>query len=125
MDMTRIWLRPFVFVALLMLGAATAHAAAFDHDMVSDTGRLVQNVGRHSDQDHARDAVREGRVLPLGKVLRRVQQRVPGRMLDANLIEQGDRSIYLIKMITRDGSVALVSADAVTGDILGIRQGGH
>ena len=122
---TRIWLRPLLLAALMVLGAGAARAASFDRDPGIDMGHIVQNVGMHSDQDHAREAVREGRVLPLGQVLRRVQQRVPGRMLDANLIESGGRSVYLIKMMTRDGNVAIVSADAATGNILSVRQGGH
>lgn len=122
---TRIWLRPLLLAALLVLGAGAARAASFDHRLDSGIGSLMQTVGAHSDQDNARRAVREGRVLPLGQVLQRVQQRVPGRLLDADLIERGGRSIYLIKMMTRDGNVAIVSADAVTGNILSIRQGGH
>lgn len=121
---TRIWLRPLLFAALLMLGAGTAHAVTFAHELGTGSS-LIQNAGARSDQDHARKAVREGRILSLGQVLQRVQQRVPGRMLDANLIEQHGRSIYLIKMITRNGNVALVTADAATGNILNIRQGGH
>lgn len=122
---TRIWLCSFFLAAPLMLGAGTAHAASFDHNLAGGEGRLVQNAGMHSDQDDARNAVREGRVMSLGQVLRRVQQRVPGRMLDASLAERGGRPVYLIKMMTRDGNVAIVSADAATGNILSIRQGGH
>ena len=122
---TRIWLCSLFLAAPLMLGAGTAHAASFDHSLAGVEGRLVQNAGMHSDQDDARNAVREGRVMSLGQVLRRVQQRVPGRMLDASLAERGGRPVYLIKMMTRDGNVAIVSADAATGNILSIRQGGH
>jgi uncharacterized membrane protein YkoI len=124
---TRIWLRSFFLAALLTLGAgaARAHAAAFDHKLNNGAGSLVQTVSSHFNQDNARNAVREGRIMSLGQVLQRVQQRVPGRMLDADLVERGNRSIYLIKMMTRDGNVAIVSADAATGNILSIRQGGH
>lgn len=119
------WLRPLLLSVVLTAGAGTAHAASFDLELGSGIGRAVENVGAHSDQDHAREAVREGRVLPLGQVLARVQQRVPGRLLDANLVERGGRSIYLIKMMTKDGNVAIVTADAASGNILGVRQGGH
>ncbi len=123
----RTWLRPLLFSAVLVASAGTAHAASFDLALGAGTGigHVAENVGAHSDQYHAREAVREGRVLPLGKVLARVQQRVPGRLLDANLVERGGRSIYLIKMMTKDGNVAIVTADAASGNILGVRQGGH
>jgi uncharacterized membrane protein YkoI len=79
---------------------------------------------RRSDQEHAREAVREGKILPLGRVLGNVQRVYPGRLLDAELVDGGGRPVYLIKMMTRDG-IALVSADAVTGRVLGYRQGGR
>ena len=122
---TRIWLCSLSLAALLTLGAGAAHAASFEHDLAGGEGRLVQNAGMHSDQDDARNAVREGRIMSLGQVLQRVQQRVQGRMLDASLVNYGGRPVYLIKMITRDGNVAIVSADAATGNILSIRQGGR
>jgi len=122
---TRIWLCSLFLAAPLMLGAGTAHAASFEHDLAGGESRLVQSTGMHSDQDDARRAVREGRIMSLGQVLQRVQQRVQGRMLDASLVNYGGRPIYLIKMITRDGNVAIVSADAATGNILSIRQGGR
>lgn len=121
----RTWLRPLLFSAVLVASAGAAHAASFDLELGSGIGRVVENVGSHSDQDHAREAVREGRVLPLGQVLARVQQKVPGRLLDANLVERGGRTIYLIKMMTKDGNVAIVTADAASGKILNVRQGGH
>ncbi|HEX7776052.1 MAG TPA: PepSY domain-containing protein [Parvibaculum sp.] len=79
---------------------------------------------RRSDQEHAREAVREGKILPLGRVLGTVQRAYPGRLLDAELVDGGGRPVYLIKMMTRDG-IALISADAVTGRVLGYRQGGR
>jgi uncharacterized membrane protein YkoI len=122
---TRIPLFSLLLAAGLALGAGSARAASFNLDIGTGIGRVIEKTGSHSDQDHAREAVREGRVLPLGQVLARVQQRVPGRLLDANLVERGGRPVYIIKMITNDGNVAIVSADAVNGNILGVRQGGH
>lgn len=121
---TRIWLCSLSLAALLTLGVGAAHAASFDHRLGEGVGSLVQNID-HSDQDNARRAVREGRIMSLGQVLQRVQQRVQGRMLDASLVDYGGRPVYLIKMMTRDGNVAIVSADAATGNILSIRQGGR
>lgn len=79
---------------------------------------------RRHDQEHAREAVRQGKILPLGRVLANVQRVYPGRLLDAELVDGGGRPVYLIKMMTRDG-IGLVSADAVTGRVLGYRQGGR
>lgn len=122
---TRTYVFALSLTALMALGGGQAYAASFDLELGTGIGRMIENVGSKSDQDQARQAVREGRILPLSKVLPKVQRRVPGRLLDANLIESGGKSIYLIKMMTNDGNVAIVSADAATGNILNVRQGGH
>ncbi len=111
--------------AFMALGAGPVFAASWDREIASGIGRPIQRSGMRSDQDHAREAVREGRILPLSQVLSRVQQQYPGRLLDAELVDRGGVSVYLIKLMTRDGNVAIVSADAATGRILGYRQGGH
>jgi uncharacterized membrane protein YkoI len=122
-------LKPLALLALAAVMAAgggeAASAASWDRDIGGGIGRPIQKTGSRSDQDHAREAVREGRILPLGKVLAGVQQQYPGRLLDADLVDSGGRPIYLIKLMTRDGNVAIVTADAATGRILGYRQGGH
>jgi uncharacterized membrane protein YkoI len=111
--------------ATMALSGETAFAASWDREIAGGVGRPIQHSDMRSDQDHAREAVREGRILPLGKVLKRVQQQYPGRLLDAELVDRGGMSVYLIKLMTSDGNVAIVSADAATGQILSYRQGGH
>jgi uncharacterized membrane protein YkoI len=60
-------------------------------------------------------------VQPLGKVLRRIDERYPGRALDAELIEREQSPIYRIKWLGEDGKVREVTADARTGRILEVR----
>ena len=60
-------------------------------------------------------------VQPLGKVLRRIEERYPGRALDAELIERERSPIYRIKWLGEDGQVREVTADARTGRILEVR----
>lgn len=111
-------------LALLASAAGTAEAASWDREPYR-TGRQVQHADRRSDQNEAREGVREGRILPLGKVLANVYRRFPGRLLDAQLVSGGGRPIYLIKLMRANGVVALVSADAATGRILDYREGGR
>lgn len=122
---TRAYFLSLTLAALMALGGGEAYAASFDLELGTGIGRKIEQVGSHSDQDQARQAVREGRILPLSQVLPKVQSRVPGRLLDANLQDRGGRPVYLIKMMTNDGNVAIVSADATNGNILNVRQGGH
>lgn len=76
-----------------------------------------------SAQNHerARSAVEAGEAKPLGKVLAAIARRYPGRALDAKLQERGDRLVYKIKWLARDGKVWEIVADARSGDILSAR----
>lgn len=114
-----------MLAASLALGTGSASAASWDRDLGNGIGRQIERSGMRSDQDHAREAVREGRILPLGQVLAGVQRQYPGRLLDAELRDRGGRQVYFIKLMTRDGNVAIVTADAATGQVLGYRQGGR
>ena len=60
-------------------------------------------------------------VQPLGKILRQIGQRYPGRALDAELIEREQATIYRIKWLGEDGKVREITADARTGRILDVR----
>ncbi len=60
-------------------------------------------------------------VQPLGRVLRRIEERYPGRALDAELIEREEAPIYRIKWLGEDGKVREVTANARTGRILEVR----
>ena len=60
-------------------------------------------------------------VQPLGRVLRRIEERYPGRALDAELIERQQGPTYRIKWLGEDGKVREVTADARPGRILDVR----
>lgn len=68
----------------------------------------------------ARDAVQRGEIRPLEEVTARVQQRFPGRLLDAHLEQNGRRWTYYLKMLTHDGRVLNIAVDARTARILGV-----
>ena len=60
-------------------------------------------------------------VQPLGRVLRQIERRFPGRALDAELIERAEPPVYRIKWLGEDGKVREVTADARTGRVLKVR----
>jgi uncharacterized membrane protein YkoI len=60
-------------------------------------------------------------VEPLGAVLKRIEQRYPGRALDAQLIEREDPPVYRVKWLGDDGKVREVTSDARTGKIVDVR----
>jgi uncharacterized membrane protein YkoI len=74
---------------------------------------------RGGDQVEAREGVRNGRLVPLSEVLRRIARSYPGRMLDASLRELVPGSpVYVVIWLTPDGRRLTIWADARTGDIM-------
>ena len=65
----------------------------------------------------AEQGVREGRLVPLARVIQQIEARNPGRMLDAALEDQG-RPVYRVRWATNDGRRLDILVDAVSGQIL-------
>jgi len=73
--------------------------------------------GRYTPNE-ARDARRQGDIVPALRVINAVRQRYPGAdVLDAEL-EGGAAPRYVVKILTSDGRRVDVVADARTGRIL-------
>ncbi len=105
--MSRRFPRPaLVGLAVLLLGGTAAPAAA-------------QRALQAPEQDRARDAVRDGRLLPLSQVLPAIAARAPGDHLDTRFGETVDgRPVYLVTWRTQDNRVVVFVVDARTGRIL-------
>jgi hypothetical protein len=69
-------------------------------------------------QDEVRQGVRQRRIIPLSQVIERLNARSPGRQLDAGLEYQGDKPIYRVRWMTRNGRRVDYLIDATTGAIL-------
>lgn len=75
------------------------------------------------DHDRARSAVKRGDVLPLRSVLGPVQRRYGGEVLDARLRggSNGRPWLYDVKLMRPNGTVIVVTVDARTGKVRGMR----
>ena len=71
-----------------------------------------------SEQDQARESVESGQARPLKDILRQVRGQVDGRVLDGRLT-------YRVKVLGRDGRVQILTIDAQSGQVLGVREGGE
>lgn len=79
--------------------------------------KVFQSRDRYT-AGEARDARRQGDVVPALRVISRVRQRYPrANVLDAEL-ERGANPRYIVKILTEDGRRIDVVADARTGAIL-------
>jgi uncharacterized membrane protein YkoI len=75
--------------------------------------------GRANDShDDARQALEEGRVVPLAEILQLLQSRAAGEVLEVELERHGNRWIYEIETLSRDGVIAEHWVDAQTKAIL-------
>lgn len=77
-----------------------------------------KDSGKRTDQERARAAVQEGRVLPLKDILRLVDERRYGTVIAVDLKQYGGRDVYRLK--TRDGSGTIRNyrIDARTGKLI-------
>jgi hypothetical protein len=77
-------------------------------------------------QNAVRQAVREGRQVPLGQAIEAVRRRAPGRELDAGL-ETGPngRPVYRVRWAGQDGRRQDYLVDAGTGAVIGAQGGGQ
>ncbi|ABL69758.1 MULTISPECIES: PepSY domain-containing protein [Paracoccus] len=74
------------------------------------------------DFEYARDAVEQGRILPLAEVLARLHETQPGRVSEVELEEEDGMTIYEIELVTPDGRLIEVEIDAASGRILALDQ---
>jgi uncharacterized membrane protein YkoI len=74
------------------------------------------------DYDHvaAREALRRGEVLPLGRILAIANRAVPGDVVLVRLIRQDFGWRYRVRILTETGRLRLVRIDASTGRIVEI-----
>lgn len=95
--------------ALALLAGALAAPAWADH-------------GPREDHELARQALQQGRVLPLRQVLDGVERDYGGQVLKIEFETEGGRFIYEIRLLQADGRMAKLKVDAVDGRVLDIRR---
>lgn len=74
------------------------------------------------DHDVARQALAAGEILPLRKVLERIERTHPGEVLEVELERENGRWVYEVKLLRRDGGVQKLLLDARDGTLLDQRS---
>lgn len=103
---TRTFLTLLSSVLLSGVCALTLPAAAHEHD----------------EHERARQALQQGRVLPLASVIAKVEQELQGQVVKIEFDEDDGRYLYEIRLLQRDGRMAKLKVDAVDGRILKIKR---
>ena len=108
-----------IALAIALLTVAPASASAFTGLFPIQLGSPSSlGAGYRPQQDEAREAVRRGRQVPLGRVLEMLRRRTPGRHLDVGQEQQGDRVVYRVRWAAADGRRIDYIVDAQTGAII-------
>ncbi len=91
----------------------------------ADRARAFGGGDWRDQQNEVRQAVRDGRHIPLGRAIDAVRQRMPGRELDAGLEPGPDgRAVYRLRWAASNGRRIDYLVDAATGAIVS-EQGGR
>ncbi|QIL45356.1 peptidase [Acidovorax sp. HDW3] len=78
--------------------------------------------GARHDHERARQALQQGRVLPLRQVLDGVERDYGGQVLKIEFESDDDRFVYDIRLLQNDGQLVKLRVDAVDGKVLHIRR---
>ncbi len=78
-------------------------------------------VRADADPQRVREATAAGRIRPLQEVLETVRQQVPGKVLDVRVEDRSSPWTYVIKVRGEKGAVSLVTVNAETGRIMGVK----
>lgn len=91
---------------LLMLTAPVPRARADD------------DTPRHQDQDAALEALQRGEVRPLAEILRQLQSKIAGEIVETEFENKKGIWIYELKIISPSGRMREIEVDAANGRIL-------
>ena len=94
-------------LALRLLGASPL-LRADDHD--------------HGSHELARQALEQGRVLPLRTVLEKIERDYQGQALKVEFEQDDGRFLYKIRLLQSDGRMVKLKVDAVDGRVLEIKR---
>lgn len=81
-------------------------------------GAWPAQAGSQADQDRALQAVQSGEILPLRKVLERLEKELPGQVLEVELEREHGQWVYELKLLQRDGRLLKLQLDARDASIL-------
>lgn len=101
-------------------GSGREHGSSSSERSHGSEGRTgsTSGRGRTAAHDSARVAVTSGAVVPYKDVLKRLEKRGAGRVLQVQLTIGSVRSIYELKVEDKQGNISTVTVDAGTGSIL-------
>ena len=86
---------------------------------------LPQAHSAESDHELARQALQQGKVLPLRTVLDQVERQYQGQVLKVEFEHDDGRFIYEMRLLHPNGQLSKLKVDAVDGRVLSVRRKGQ
>ncbi|MCB1754881.1 MAG: PepSY domain-containing protein [Gammaproteobacteria bacterium] len=87
---------------------------------------LNSAVFAHNDDDHFLDevhrAVKSGEIKPLGELLRILEKRLSGEVIDVEIEYKNKTWIYEFKLVSDGGKLVEVYLDASNGQVIEIKK---
>ncbi|WP_424940402.1 PepSY domain-containing protein [Aliiroseovarius sp. S253] len=74
------------------------------------------------DYKRAQRAIARGDARPLQEVLKTVQKRYPGKLVQVGYSEKGRKPVFQVMIVNRSGAVISVSVDAGSGRIASMQR---
>lgn len=103
-----------LFMSLLIFGALSFSIAGF-----------ADSDSRKPSHEEAREALTQGKILPLSVILDRARQDFDAPMIEVEFEREGDRYIYEIVLIDHDGAITELYFDASNAQLLKIEKDGR
>ena len=79
----------------------------------------------HGSHELARQALEQGRVLPLRAVLEKIERDYQGQALKVEFEQDDGRFLYKIRLLQSDGRMVKLKVDAVDGKVLETKRKEH
>lgn len=79
----------------------------------------------HGSHELARQALEQGRVLPLRTVLQKMERDYPGQVLKVEFEQDEGRFLYKIRLLQSDGRMVKLKVDAVDARVLEVKRKEH
>ena len=84
---------------------------------------IAQDWANHFSPGQARDSEKRDKTVPLSKVVQKLKRQHGGDLLQANLYPSGDKMLYKIDWLAKNGRKMSFTVDARTGRVLDQRGG--
>ena len=106
-----------IFLGAVLICAAVAPAFA-----ESDEANEIPGHDEASEHEYALDLVKNGSALPLADILSEVQKTVPGDLLEARLKRRRGVVVYILSILSKDGTYSVVTVNAKDKTIIDVQE---